>query len=59
LLENTVEKNNITNNNIYNAGMSGLTVVQKMPNLLAKRRKQQVGSIKIKKKVILLTPYIL
>lgn len=46
LLEKTIEENNITANNIYNVDESGLTVVQKMPKILAKKGKRQVGSIK-------------
>lgn len=46
LLEKTIEENNITANNIYNVDESGLTVVKKMPKILAKKGKRQVGSIK-------------
>ena len=45
LLQKTVQENQITAGNIYNRDEFGLTVVQKMSKILAKRGKRQVGSI--------------
>ena len=45
LLISLIDDNNITANNIYNVDESGLTVVQKLSKVLAKKGKHQVGSV--------------
>ena len=45
LLTKTVEENNIYANHIYNMDESGISVVQKMTKILAKKGKRQIGSI--------------
>ena len=45
LLTKTVEENNISADHIYNMDESGISVVQKMTKILAKKGKRQIGSI--------------
>ena len=45
LLTKTIEENNISADHIYNVDESGISVVQKMTKILAKKGKRQIGSI--------------
>ena len=45
LLTSLIEDNNISAHDIYNVDESGLTVVQKLSKVLAKKGKHQVGSV--------------
>ena len=45
ILIKTVEKNNISADYIYNMDESGISVVQKMTKILARKGKRQIGSI--------------
>lgn len=45
LIENVIKEHNVPPHNIYNMDESGLSVVQKVSKVLAKKGKHQVGSI--------------
>ena len=45
IIEEIIDQHNITPNNIWNMDESGLTVVQKVSKILAKKGKHQVGAI--------------
>ena len=45
MLTNIIDENNISAQNIYNVDETGLTVVQKLSKVLAKKGKHQAGSV--------------